>query len=153
MCAHTKSLQSCPTLWLYGLWPARLLCQLDSPGKNTLEVAMQGLPDLGIKSTFLMPTAMAGGCFTISTTQSITFKYCGLLHCIPLTFTALYINYPSIKRTPFVNKRKSMQNPVIWMFVAALFHNCQKNENNLILNNWWMDESCTISIEWHIIQQ
>ena len=31
-----KPLQSCPTLWgLYGLWPSRLLCPLDSPGKNT----------------------------------------------------------------------------------------------------------------------
>ena len=27
--------QACPTLWPHGLWPARLLCPRDSPGKNT----------------------------------------------------------------------------------------------------------------------
>ena len=30
-----KSLQSCPTLWTYGLQPTRLLCPWDFPGKNT----------------------------------------------------------------------------------------------------------------------
>ena len=33
MCA--KSLESCQTLWLYGLKPNRLLCPWGSPGKNT----------------------------------------------------------------------------------------------------------------------
>ena len=32
---HAKSLQSCPTLGLYGQETARLLCPWDSPGKNT----------------------------------------------------------------------------------------------------------------------
>ena len=32
---RAKSLQSCLTLRIYGLWPARLLCIRDSPGKNT----------------------------------------------------------------------------------------------------------------------
>ena len=31
---HTGSLQSCPTLRSCRLWPARLLCQRSSPGKN-----------------------------------------------------------------------------------------------------------------------
>ena len=31
---HAKSLQSCPTLQPCGLYPARLLCPWDSPGKN-----------------------------------------------------------------------------------------------------------------------
>ena len=30
-----KSLQSCPTLWPHGLWPARFLCPWNFPGKNT----------------------------------------------------------------------------------------------------------------------
>ena len=34
-----KSLQSCLTLWDPGLWPTRLLCPWDSPGRNT-----SGLP-------------------------------------------------------------------------------------------------------------
>ena len=34
-CMHAKSLQLCLTLWLHGLWPARLLCPWNSPGKNT----------------------------------------------------------------------------------------------------------------------
>ena len=33
--ACKKPLQSCPTLRLHGLQPARLLCPWDSPGKNT----------------------------------------------------------------------------------------------------------------------
>ena len=32
---HAKSLQSCPTLRPHGLYPSRLLCPWDSPGKNT----------------------------------------------------------------------------------------------------------------------
>ena len=32
---RAKSFQSCPTLWPYRLWPTRLLCPWDSPGKNT----------------------------------------------------------------------------------------------------------------------
>ena len=35
LCVHAKSLQSCLTLWPYGLWPARFLCPWDSAGKNT----------------------------------------------------------------------------------------------------------------------
>ena len=34
-CVCTKLLQLCLTLWPHGLWPARLLCPWDSPGKNT----------------------------------------------------------------------------------------------------------------------
>jgi len=32
---YAKLLQSCLTVWPYGLQPARLLCPWDSPGKNT----------------------------------------------------------------------------------------------------------------------
>ena len=31
---RAQSLQSCPTLWPHGPWPARLLCPWDSPSKN-----------------------------------------------------------------------------------------------------------------------
>ena len=34
-CMHAKSLQLCMTLWPYGLYPAKLLCPWDSPGKPT----------------------------------------------------------------------------------------------------------------------
>ena len=34
-CVCAKSLQSCPTLWSYGLYPPSLLCPWDSPGKKT----------------------------------------------------------------------------------------------------------------------
>ena len=33
--ARTKLLQSCLTMWPYGLWPTRLLCPWDSRCKNT----------------------------------------------------------------------------------------------------------------------
>ena len=32
---YTWSLRPCPSLWPCGLWPARLLCQWGSSGKNT----------------------------------------------------------------------------------------------------------------------
>ena len=34
-CMHATLLQSCLTLWPYGLEPTRLLCPWNSPGKNT----------------------------------------------------------------------------------------------------------------------
>ena len=34
-CMRAKSLQSCSTLWPYGLQPSGLLCPWDSPGRNT----------------------------------------------------------------------------------------------------------------------
>ena len=37
LCVGAQSLQSCLTLWPYGLQPTRLLCPWDSPGKNTGE--------------------------------------------------------------------------------------------------------------------
>ena len=36
MCMHAKSLHLCPALWKpHGLYPTRLLCPWDSPGKNS----------------------------------------------------------------------------------------------------------------------
>ena len=35
LCVHAKLLQLCPTLRPYGLYPARLHCTWDFPGKNT----------------------------------------------------------------------------------------------------------------------
>ena len=40
VCMCAKLLQSCLTLRPCGLWPARLLCPWDSPGKNTGVVAI-----------------------------------------------------------------------------------------------------------------
>ena len=51
------------SLWFYGLYPARLLCPWDSPGKNTGVVRPPpgDLPDLRIEP---MSPALAGGFFT-----------------------------------------------------------------------------------------
>ena len=35
VCVCVLVSQLCPTLWHHGLWPARLLCPWNSPGKNT----------------------------------------------------------------------------------------------------------------------
>ena len=35
VCCCCLAAQSCPTLWLHGLQPARLLCPWDFPGKST----------------------------------------------------------------------------------------------------------------------
>ena len=48
------SAQSCPTLWSHGLYPIRLLCLWDSPGKNTgvgCHALLQGIfPTQGLNS-------------------------------------------------------------------------------------------------------
>ena len=70
-CLLAELLQSCPTLQPYRLQPARLLCLLDFPGKNTggLPFPSPGeLPDPGIKPTFLMSPALVGGFFTTNAT-------------------------------------------------------------------------------------
>ena len=46
VCVCAKSLQSCPTLRPYGLYPARFLCPWDYPGKDTgmdCHVLLQGI--------------------------------------------------------------------------------------------------------------
>ena len=61
--------QSCLTLWSYGLWPTRLLCPWDSPGKNTgveCHALLQWIPRMEPSS--LMSPASAGGFFTTSIT-------------------------------------------------------------------------------------
>ena len=69
---HHLCAQSCPALWLCGLWPARLLCPWDSPGKNTgvgCHFLLQGdPPNLGIKPVSLVCPALAGGFFTTGAT-------------------------------------------------------------------------------------
>ena len=54
---RVKSLPSCLTLRSYGLWPTRLLCLWDCPGKNTrvgCHTLLQGdLHDLGIATKSL----------------------------------------------------------------------------------------------------
>ena len=49
--------QAYPTLWPHGLWPARLLCPWNSPGKNTgvgSHFVLQGIfPTQGLNSCFL----------------------------------------------------------------------------------------------------
>ena len=55
--------------WPYGLWPARLLCPWDSPGKNTgvdCHALLQWIPRMEPGS--LMSPMLAGRFFTTSTT-------------------------------------------------------------------------------------
>ena len=68
MWTRTKLLQSSYSLSPNGLWPGRLLCPWDSPGKNTGVVlafhSPGDLPYTGIESMSLMSLALAGGFFT-----------------------------------------------------------------------------------------
>ena len=70
-CMRVKSLPSCLTLRSYGLWPTRLLCLWDCPGKNTgvgCHGLLQGIfPTQGWNLCFLSP-ALAGRFFTTSAT-------------------------------------------------------------------------------------
>ena len=51
------------SVWPHGLYPARLLCPWDSPGKNIrVDSHSLGLPDPGIEPAF---PALAGGFFAI----------------------------------------------------------------------------------------
>ena len=68
LCA--KLLQSCSTLWPYGLQPTRLPCPWDSPGKNTGVgchfLLPRSSPTQGSNPSLLTFSALAGGFFTIS---------------------------------------------------------------------------------------
>ena len=66
-----KSLQHCLTLRCHGLWPARLLCPWDSPGKNTgvgSHAFLQGIFLTQGLNPRLMSPALAGEFFTTSAT-------------------------------------------------------------------------------------
>ena len=76
--AAAKSLELCPTLRPYELFPSRLLCPWDSPGKNTgvgCRPLLQGsLPHPGIKSMPLTSPALTGGFFTTVTTWEAPWR-------------------------------------------------------------------------------
>ena len=66
-CVLSRSVMS-GSLQPHGLYPARLLCPWDSPGKNPgvgYHFLLQGnLPDPGIKTASLVSSTLAGGFFT-----------------------------------------------------------------------------------------
>ena len=71
VCLSAESLQSCLTLRPHGLWPPRLLCPWDAPGKNAGRVACPppgDLPDPGIEPASHTSPALAGRFFTASAT-------------------------------------------------------------------------------------
>ena len=65
---HCAQWLSCPTLCDSELYPSRLLCPWDSPGKNNWSgwpfPPPGDLPDPGIEPTSLMSPALAGRFFT-----------------------------------------------------------------------------------------
>ena len=76
--------QSCQTLWPCGLWPTRLLCPWDSPGKNT-GVACHALlqeifPTQGLNPHLFMSPELAGRFFTTSTTWEAPYDEIVLSH-------------------------------------------------------------------------
>ena len=50
--------QSCPPLWFHGLWPTRLLCLWNSPGKNT-GVGCHSLPQGDLPNPGIEPVSPA----------------------------------------------------------------------------------------------
>ena len=76
-CIHAKSLQSCLTLWPYGLQPTRLLCPWDSPGNNTgvgCCALLQGIFPTQNELAFLMSPVLAGGFLTTGTIGKIPWR-------------------------------------------------------------------------------
>ena len=71
-CVHAKSLQSCLTLYDYGLQSARLLCPWNSPSKNTrvgCHALLQGIfPTQRWKPASPQSPTLAGGFLPTSTT-------------------------------------------------------------------------------------
>ena len=68
---RVKSLQSCATLLHYGLYPARLLCPWDSPGKNTgvgCHVLQGIFLNQGLNPYLLHLPVLAGRLFATSAT-------------------------------------------------------------------------------------
>ena len=69
---NAKSSVVSDTLWPHGLWPARFLCPLNFPDRNTgvgCHFLLQGIfPRPGIEPWSLTSPALAGRFFTTSTT-------------------------------------------------------------------------------------
>ena len=63
MQCFAQSLHSCLTLWPFGLYPTRLLCPWDSPGKNTGVPCPppKDLPNLGIEPIPPVSPALQAG--------------------------------------------------------------------------------------------
>ena len=83
VCVYMLVAQSCPTLWLHGLWPTRLLCPWDSPGKNSgvgCHALLQGIFQPRDRTQV---SCIAGRFFTIwATREDLKYVYynlnCGL---------------------------------------------------------------------------
>ena len=67
---HAKSLQSCPILQPYGLWPTRLTMGFSRRGscRGLPFPSPGGLPNPGVKPASLMSPALAGRLFTTGAT-------------------------------------------------------------------------------------
>ena len=67
----SEVVQSCLTLWPHGLWPTRLLCPWDFPGKST-GVGCHFLPQGIFPTQGSIPVShIVGRCFTIWATREV----------------------------------------------------------------------------------
>ena len=102
------------SLQLYGLQPARFLCPLDSPGKDTAVCCyplLQGnLPDPGIEPTSPAATALQADYFTAEPLGN------------PQTERVFYINYMYLNKSERKNIVVNPQiNGYVWCLLALKF--------------------------------
>ena len=83
------------SLWPHGLWPARLLCLWDSPGKNTgvgCHALLQGIfLNPGIEPVSLISSTLADGFFTTGITWEAPLPSSIQKECIPVTHLPMSI--------------------------------------------------------------
>ena len=96
-CVHTQSLQSCLTLRLHGLSPARFLCPWDSPGKNAgvgFCAFLQGIfPTQGSDCIFC-DLCIASGFFTYRVTwEALNTTTVMLIQIITLNPEPHFVNH------------------------------------------------------------
>ena len=72
VCMYVLVSQLCPTLWHHGLWPARLLCPWNSPGKNIGVGGHSLLQESSQPRDWSQISCIAGRFFTIWATREAT---------------------------------------------------------------------------------
>ena len=79
------------SFWPHGLWPTRLLCPWDSPGKNTRVGYHSHLQGIFPTWDQTQVSCIAGGSFTIWATEYVhqyNFRWCSLSCCLLLRSAA-----------------------------------------------------------------
>ena len=99
MCVCILVAQSDLILWPHGLWPARLFCPWNSPGKNTGVGSHSLLQGIFLTQGSNLGICVAGRFFTVWATRealTLCICICNYLCVNKYLFRAIHLNFPCI---------------------------------------------------------